>query len=53
MVTVEKTIDVEMKENNAKLRECFESLLLLSTFLTNEDLFIHIKEVQKEARKNV
>lgn len=47
-----KTIDVELKEQAQQLREGFESLLLLSTFLTNEDLLEHIQDVQKEVRKN-
>lgn len=46
-----KKIDVELKENAKELREGFEALLLMSTFLTNEDLFNHIKQVQKEVKR--
>jgi hypothetical protein len=46
-----KKIDVALKDNALELREGFEALLLMSTFLTNEDLFDHIREVQKEVKR--
>lgn len=39
-----------MSELEDKIKEGFTSLLLLSNFLSNEDLREHIVEIQKEVR---
>lgn len=39
-----------MKELNEQIRTGFENLLFMSTLLSNEDLMIHIKEIQNDIK---
>lgn len=42
----------ELELLNLQIRSGFEAALLMSTFLSNEDLAEHIKAIQKEVKKN-
>jgi len=42
----------ELKQYSNKIHDGFQSLLLMSTFLTNADLLKHIKEIQAKIRKD-
>lgn len=37
---------------NAQIRDGFESLILLASFTSNEDLVKHIQQIQKDIRNN-